>query len=342
VIQNTAFVATQLEKAGAVLVAKLSLGELAMDDVWFGGLTRNPWNPTLGSGGSSAGSASATVAGLVPFAIGTETYGSIVDPSARCGATGFRPSFGSISRSGAMTLAWTSDKVGPICRSAQDAALVFSFIHGTDGLDKSAKNISFNYDEKVELPSLRIAYAGNYIDTLPPNSPEKQVLETFRKMGVHLTNMAFPENLRANDLLTLIIGAESAAAFDELTRTRKDDLMVQQNKDRWPNTFRSARFIPAVEYINACRMRHLIMQQMDSLFQAFDIVIALPEAGEQLALTNLTGYPSVTLPAGFNKSGMPVCITFIANLYDDGRLLAFAKVFQDATEFHRKHPKDFL
>jgi Asp-tRNA(Asn)/Glu-tRNA(Gln) amidotransferase A subunit family amidase len=341
-IESTCFVAQQLEKAGAVLVAKLSLGELAMDDIWFGGLTRNPWNPKLGSGGSSAGSASATVAGLVPFAIGTETYGSIVDPSARCGASGLRPSFGAVSRTGAMALAWSSDKIGPLCRSAEDAAVVFAYIHGTDGIDRSARQIPFNYTGKVNLQKLRIAYAGNYMDTFPASGPEREVIAKLRSMGASVTRMEFPSRTYASELLSLIIGAESAAAFDELTRSRRDDEMVQQNKDRWPNTFRSARFIPAVEYINACRMRYSIMERMDSLFGPYDIVIAPPETGEQLALTNLTGYPSVTVPVGFNSEGMPLCISFISKLYDEARLLALVKAFQDATDFHLKHPPAFM
>src|SRR5579872_4078940 len=244
---TTCFVAEQLEKAGAVLLAKLSLGELAMDDVWFGGLTRNPWDLRVGSGGSSAGSGAATAAGLVPFAIGTETYGSIVDPSMRCGATGLRPTFGSIARTGCMALCWSSDKVGPICRSAEDAAIVFAYIHGGDSIDASSRTMPFNYTGKTDLSRLRVAYTRNYIDSLPESSPEKQTLLILRKLGVKLIPVDFPDDLHGNDILSLIIGVESAAAFDKLTRTNQDDEMVQQNKDRWPNTFRTARFVPAVE-----------------------------------------------------------------------------------------------
>jgi Asp-tRNA(Asn)/Glu-tRNA(Gln) amidotransferase A subunit family amidase len=341
VINETCFVAQQLQNAGAVLVAKLSLGELAMDDVWFGGLTRNPWNLNLGSGGSSAGSTSATVAGLVTFAIGTETYGSIVDPSFRCGATGLRPTFGSISRSGAMALAWSSDKIGPICRSAEDAAVVFAYIHGTDGADASARNMPFNYIGKIDISHLRIAYAKNYIDTLPDDSPEKNTLNVLRKMGAKITAIEFPDTLHGDEILSLIISAESAAAFDPLTRSNKDDEMVQQNKDRWPNTFRVGRFIPAVEYINASRLRYNIMQKMNDVFNKYDIIIAPPETGDQLAVTNLSGNPSVTLPNGFNKMGTPTGISFIGKLFDEATLLAFAKVYQQATTFHLQHPKMF-
>jgi len=340
--EESSFVARQLEKAGAVLVAKLSLGELAMDDVWFGGLTRNPWDPVSGSGGSSAGSGAATAAGLVPFAIGTETYGSIVDPSMRCGATGLRPTFGSVARTGCMALCWSSDKVGPICRSAEDAAYVFAYIHGSDGVDASSVNMPFNYTGKIDLSKLKIAYTRNYIDSLPESSPERQTLQILKKLGAKITALDFPDDLRGNDILSLIIGVESAAAFDKLTRTNRDDEMVQQNKDRWPNTFRTSRFIPAVEYINASRLRISIMQKVDPILSQYDFIIAPPETGDQLAITNLTGHPSVTLPAGYLKNGAPGSISFIAgHLYDEARLLAFAKAFQDATPYNKQHPKGF-
>ncbi len=341
VIQQDAYVAARLAKAGAVLVAKLSLGELAMDDVWFGGLTRNPWKLSAGSGGSSAGSASATAAGLVPFAIGTETYGSIVDPSMRCGATGLRPTFGSIARTGCMALCWSSDKVGPICRSAEDAAYVFAYIHGGDSIDASSRTMAFNYTGKTDVSKLKIAYTRNYIDSLPDDSPEKQVLFILKKMGAKLTAVDFPDDLKGNDILSLIIGVESAAAFDGLTRSNQDDQMVQQNKDRWPNTFRTARFVPAVEYVNACRMRTSIMQRIDPFISGYDIIIAPPETGDQLAITNLTGHPSVTLPVGYKADGTPGSISFIGQLFGEAKLLAFAKAFQDATPYNKQHPKGF-
>lgn len=341
VIQENAYVAERLAQAGAILVAKLSLGELAMDDVWFGGLTRNPWNLAVGSGGSSAGSASATVAGLVPFAIGTETYGSIVDPSMRCGATGLRPTFGSIARTGCMALCWSSDKVGPICRSAEDAAIVFAYIHGGDSTDVSSRTMPFNYTGKVELARLKIAYTRNYIDSLPENSPEKQTLLILRRLGARLIPVDFPDDLHGNDILSLIVGVESAAAFDKLTRTNQDDQMVQQNKDRWPNVFRTARFVPAVDYVNACRLRTAIMQKVDPFISQYDIIIAPPETGDQLAITNLTGHPSVTLPVGYKPDGTPGSISFIGQLYGEAQLLAFAKAFQDATSYNKEHPKEF-
>ncbi len=341
-ISQTAFVATQLEAAGAVLVAKLSLGELAMDDVWFGGLTRNPWDTNKGSGGSSAGSAAATAAGLVPFAIGTETYGSIVDPAMRCGVTGLRPTYGSIARTGAMALAWSSDKIGPLCRSAEDAAIVFYYIHGADQTDASSIQFAFNYTGVVNMKQLKVAYTSNYIDTLPASSPEKQTLKKLREMGAQLIPFSFPDNLHGDEILSLIIGAESAAAFDLLTRSSKDDEMVQQAKDRWPNTFRTARFVPAVEYINACRVRYQIMKKMDPVIDGYDIIIAPPETGDQLAITNLTGNPSVTLPNGILPNGMPASITFIGKHFGEAELLAFAKAYQQQTGFQLKHPPGFL
>ncbi|HEY4967457.1 MAG TPA: amidase [Puia sp.] len=339
--KQTAFVAAQLQKAGAVLVAKLSLGELAMDDVWFGGLTRNPWDTSKGSGGSSAGSAAATSAGLVPFAIGTETYGSIVDPAMRCGVTGLRPTYGSTARTGGMTLAWSSDKIGPLCRSAEDAAIVFYYMHGADEYDASSIQFAFNYAGTTDLQKLKIAYISNYIDSLPANSTEKQTLKVLKEMGVRLIPITFPDSLHGDELLSLIIGAESAAAFDPLTRSSMDDEMVQQNKDRWPNTFRTSQFVPAVDYINACRMRWLIMKKMEPFIDSYDIIITPPETGDQLALTNLTGNPSVTLPNGFLPNGMPASISFIGKHFGEAVLLAFAKVYQEKTGFQLKHPPGF-
>ena len=341
VIDETAFVAQKLEKAGAVLVAKLSLGELAEDDVWFGGLTRNPWDIRKGSGGSSAGSSSATAAGLVSFAIGTETYGSIVDPAMRCGVTGLRPTYGSIARTGAMVLAWTSDKIGPICRSAEDAAIVFYYVHGADNKDASSVNFAFNYTDHVDLKTLKIAYIKNYIDTLPENSTEKETLKKLRKMGATVTGINFPDNLHGDETLNLIVGVESATAFDPLTRSNKDEEMVQQNKDRWPNIFRTSRLVPAVEYLTACRVRYQIMKQMDKFIDQYDVIIAPPETGDQLAITNLTGNPSITLPNGKLLNNMPASITFIGKHFGEAKLLAFTKAYQEFTGYNLKHPRGF-
>jgi Asp-tRNA(Asn)/Glu-tRNA(Gln) amidotransferase A subunit family amidase len=256
---------TRLKDAGAVLVAKFTLGALAMGDYWYGGRTKNPWNLTRGSSGSSAGSASATVAGLVPFAIGTETWGSITSPSGTCGATGLRPTFGSISRSGAMTLSWSLDKAGPICRSAEDAAIVFATIHGTDGKDQSAVNMPFNYQPKNDLKGKKIAYAKNYFDKITDTSlSEWKVLEVYRKLGVQLIPVNFPDSGMYNfNIMDVVISAECAAAFDEFTRNGLDDQMTRQGKYDWPNSFRISRLMPAVEYVNANRHRYLLMQKVE-------------------------------------------------------------------------------
>ena len=342
VIDEDAFVYTQLKKAGAVLCAKLTLGELAYADLWFGGRTRNPWNLQLGSSGSSAGSASATVAGLLPFAIGTETWGSIVSPSHTCGATGLRPTFGSVSRSGAMVLCWSLDKAGPICRSAEDAAVVFYYLKGTDGKDAGAIARAFNYTGKADLPKLRIAYAGNYFKNLPANAPQWAVLETLRKAGANIKEVNFPDSaIYPFNIMDVVISSESAAAFDELTRTSQDDLIRRQDKGFWPNGFRVSRLIPAVEYINANRHRYNLIEKLNAFTKQYDVIIVPTFSGSQLAMTNLTGHPVVVFPVGFNQNGLPNSITLMGNLYDEATILAVAKAYQDATDFHRKHPEKF-
>ena len=341
VLDENSFVYQQLHKA--VLVAKLSLGELAMDDIWFGGQTRNPWNLQQGSNGSSAGSAAAAVAGLVPFAIGTETYGSIVAPSAVCGATGLRPTFGSVARTGAMTLAWSSDRIGPICRSAEDAALVFASLHGADDTDRASRLMPFNYTRNMDISGLKIAYAKNYIDSLPAGSAEREAVSTLRKAGATVTPIDFPSGWHANDLLVMIWAAESAAAFDPLTRSNEDEKMVQQWRDRYPNVFRSARLIPAVEYVNVSRLRYLLMQQSFPLLSRYDIIIVPSMADEPMALTCLTGNPCITLPAGFRSNGTPSSITFIGGkLYSEATIAAFGAKFQQLTDYHLRHPSMFL
>jgi Asp-tRNA(Asn)/Glu-tRNA(Gln) amidotransferase A subunit family amidase len=345
VIEQDAFVYTQLQNAGAVLVAKFTLGALAMGDYWYGGRTKNPWNLQTGSSGSSAGSASATVAGLVPFAIGTETWGSITSPSSTCGATGLRPTFGSISRSGAMTLSWSLDKVGPICRSAEDAALVFNYIHGTDGLDQSAVNKPFNYQPKADLKKMRVAYAKNYYDRITDTSrSEWKVLEAYKQMGVELVPINFPDSAQYHyAIMDIVIGAECAAAFDDFTRTNLDDEMTRQGRGDWPNSFRTSRFVPAVEYINANRHRYLLMQQVNEAMKDIDVLICPTRgSGNQGAITNLTGHPVVCVPTGFDKrNNLPTSITLIGKLYDEATILAAAKAYQDATQWDEMHPAMF-
>ncbi|MEO6611766.1 MAG: amidase [Chitinophagaceae bacterium] len=342
VLDIDSYVYQQLRKAGAVLCAKLSLGALAFNNKWFGGETKNPWNLKQGSSGSSAGSAAATVAGLLPFAIGTETLGSIVSPSTRCGATGLRPTFGTVSRYGAMVLCWSLDKAGPICRSAEDAAIVYAFIHGTDGNDPSAIRHTFNYTGKVDWAKLRIAYAENFFKRLPADAPEWKVLDVYRSLGAKVQAINFPDSaMYPVNLVSIILNAESAAAFDELTRSNRDDLIERQDRDFWPNSFRAARTIPAVEYINANRYRSLLCRNMNVFMSNYDVLIVPTFSGRQLSMTNLTGHPVVCMPAGFNTAGSPLSITLIGNLYDEATILAAAKAFQDKTDFNKKHPEKF-
>lgn len=342
VIEEDAYVYTRLKKAGAVLIAKFTLGALAMGDYWFGGRTKNPWNPEKGSSGSSAGSASATSAGLVPFAIGTETHGSIISPSHTCGVTGLRPTFGSISRSGAMTLSWSLDKIGPICRSAEDAATVFSFIHGTDQKDASAVNAAFNFKPKMDIKKLQIAYAKNIFDKLDSSAQEWGVLKTLTNAGIELHPMNFPDSETYRfDMIGIVIGSESAAAFDAFTRLDIDDQMTRQTKNDWPNYFRQARTIPAVEYINTLRHRSILMEKTNEAMKNYDIVITPSFGGKQLAITNLTGHPALCLPTGLNKQGTPNSITFLANLFKEEALLRFGTYFQSITPFDEIHPEKF-
>ena len=343
VVDEDAFVYTKLKESGAVLCAKLSLGALAYNNKWFGGETKNPWNLKQGSSGSSAGSAASVVAGLLPFTIGTETLGSIVSPSTRCGATGLRPTFGTVSRSGAMVLCWTLDKAGPICRSAEDDAIVYYYMKGTDGKDASAIDHAFNYNQKADVKKMRVAYAQNYFNKLAKEAPEWKVLDEFKSMGVSPQPVTFPDSTIVQfNLIGIILNAESAAAFDELTRTNRDDLIERQDKDFWPNSFRAARMIPAVEYINALRYRSELCQQINDFMKNFDVLIVPTFAGSQLAVTNLTGHPVVCMPMGFNQRGLPLSITLVGNLYDEASILEAAKAYQDHTDHHKKHPEKFL
>ena len=388
-----ATVVKRLDAAGAVLLAKLSLGALAMDDRWFGGKTRNPWNPAQGSSGSSAGSASATSAGCVAFAIGSETLGSISSPSTRCGCTGLRPTFGLVPRTGAMALSWSMDKLGPICRSVEDTALVLDAIHGPDGKDRAVRTATFNWDADLDWKRLRVGYLKQDFEKpfepeeepakpeTPPSQEEmkkrqeqKARREEFRlhaeydrkfqrsaiakleAMGVNLIPVTLPKF--PYDAMAPLLDVEAAAAFDELTRTGRDKLLTEQGPDDWPTTFRAARFIPAVEYIQANRARTLAMEAVGKVFEGFDVIVA-PTNSQQLVVTNLTGHPALILPNGFRGDdapparkndkgeiegnyggpGTPVSLTFLGQLFGEARLLAFARAYQEQTAFHTQHPK---
>jgi Asp-tRNA(Asn)/Glu-tRNA(Gln) amidotransferase A subunit family amidase len=385
-----ATVVQRLDAAGAVLVAKFTLGALAMGDKWFGGRTRNPWNPEQGSSGSSAGSASAVAAGCVAFAIGSETLGSISSPCTRCGDTGLRPTFGFVPRTGAMALSWTMDKLGPIGRSAEDCALVLQAIHGPDGKDASAYPAQFHWDPNLDWRRLRIGYLKSAFDEPKPfkaaepkegeseeerKKREKETqerkagrarndydrrydlaaLDKLRTMGVSLIPVELPK--LPYGAMTPLLGAEAAAAFDDLTLSGRDKLLTEQGAEDWPNEFRVARFYPAVEYIQANRARTLAVQQVSALFEQVDIIVA-PTNGEQLVATNLTGHPAIIVPNGLRGDdaprpptvddgdedniggpGTPVSLTFLGAHYADAKLAAFARAYQEATGFHKLHPK---
>ena len=330
-------VVKRLDRAGAVLLAKLTLGALAMGDKWFGGRTRNPWNPAQGSSGSSAGSASAVAAGCAAFAIGSETLGSIASPCTRCGATGLRPSFGRVPRTGAMALSWSMDKLGPICRSVEDCAIVLHAIQGPDGRDRSARGGIFNWDAQLDWRKLRVAYLKADFEARPEAEPPKEqpapaaeaekkraeererraaararreydrryeqaALEKLAAMGVQLEPVELPK-FPYRAMLPLLM-AEAAAAFDELTRSGRDKLLTEQGPNDWPNEFRVARFYPAVEYIQANRARMLAMEALEKAFQGYDVIVA-PNTGDQLVATNLTGHPAVILPNGLRGADAP-------------------------------------
>ena len=336
-IDMDATVITRLENAGAVLIAKLTLGELAMGDVWFGGKTKNPWDIKRGSSGSSAGSASAVAAGCLPFAIGSETLGSIVSPSTECGTTGLRPSFGRISKHGAMALSWSMDKLGPITRSVEDCAIVFNAIQGADGKDLSVIEAPFNYTSPVgtSLKGIRIGFIKSEFKLKYSNSSNDSItLIKLKELGAELISIELPV-LPYSDML-IVLSAESGAAFQELSLSNRDDLLVKQDKNAWPSGFRSAQFIPAVEYIQANRARALLIDQLNQKMKDIDLFVA-PAFGINLRASNLSGHPCVVLPNGF-RNGLPGSITFTGQLFGEGKLLKVAQAYQKATVFNQNHP----
>jgi len=368
-IEEDATVVQRLDRAGAVLVAKLTLGALAQGDVWFGGMTRNPWKQEQGSSGSSAGPASATAAGCVAFSIGSETLGSISSPCSRCGATGLRPTFGRIPRTGAMALSWSMDKLGPICRTVEDCAIVLDAIHGPDGRDRTVRAIPFNWDASLDLHKLRVGYAKSEFEREAPadataeQKGQRKLAQKFddaslavlRKLGIKLIPVELPD--LPFQAMRPILVAEAAAAFDELVRSGRDKLLTAQKEDDWPNTFRIAHFIPAVEYVNANRARTLGMEAMAKIFENIDVLVA-PTFSPQLLITNLTGHPALILPNGFRDldaegkpapsapgetaktpDNTPVSLTFVGDLYGEAKLLAMARAYQEATAWHLRRPK---
>jgi Asp-tRNA(Asn)/Glu-tRNA(Gln) amidotransferase A subunit family amidase len=347
-----ATVVARLERSGAVLLAKLTLGALAWGDVWFGGQTKNPWNPEQGSSGSSAGSAAATAAGLVAFAIGSETWGSIVSPCTRTGCTGLRPTFGRVSRHGAMALSWTMDKLGPITRSVEDAALVFAAIAGPDGLDPTVVARPFRWPLGRDVRTVRVGFVPELFERERGADAEDEaareaaatwrrhdlaVLDVLRRLGLEPVPVALPEDLPV-DALSLILTAEAATAFDELTRSGRDELLVRQVEQAWPNVFRQGQLIPAVEYLRASRVRRLLMTRMAELFAQVDVYVTPTYGGDNLLLTNLTGHPQVVVPNGFRADGTPTSITFTGRLFGESELLAVAHAYQQATDHHLRRP----
>jgi len=339
VIDANATVIDKLDKAGAVLVAKLSMGSLALGGLWFGGMTRNPWNTEKTSSGSSAGSAAATAAGLVAFSIGTETLGSILTPSRICGVTGLRPTFGRVSRSGAMSLCWTLDKVGPICRSAEDAMLVLRAIEGPDGKDATVQTRPLGWNPATSVRSLRAGFVQADFDNL---SGERKLLAeaalaALRKAGLRLHPVELP--VFPVGSLLMILNAEAAAAFDDLTRDGGVDTLTGQKDSDWPNSFRSARLIPAVEYLRAMRARTQLMVKMKNLMANWDVVVT-PSSSQLLTITNFTGHPQMAVPIG-HLNGEPEAVHFTGRLYEEGKMVRAAKAYQDTTGWHRMPPPGF-
>lgn len=332
-----ATVITRLRDAGAVLVAKLSMGALAQGGLWFGGMTKTPWNIEQSSSGSSAGSASATAAGLVGFSIGTETLGSIISPSTRCGTAGLRPTYGRIPRYGAMALSWTMDKIGPICRSVEDCALVLNAAHGPDGHDSTTLDLPVEWNPAAPIAGLRIGVVQTEFDRARGDSKAvySTALDALRKAGADLKPVTLPDF--KSGPLSVILNAEAAAAFDDLTRSGGVDQLKGQSPQDWPNSFRSARTIPAVEYIRAMRARTILQQDMDKFMNDWDVLVS-PTNTALLQVTNLTGHPQITVPCGFNQ-GLPVGLLFTGHLYREGTPMRLALAFEEATDWHKQHPK---
>ena len=346
IIDEDATVVSRLHAAGAVLVAKLATGELALDDIWFGGQTKNPWDLTMGSQGSSAGPGSATAAGLVGFSIGTETLGSIVEPSGICGVTGLRPTFGRVSRHGAMALSWSLDKIGPMCRSVEDCALVLVAIQGPDDRDLAVQDVPFNWDAALDIRKLRVGYLkaafSNTNQTAQTNANDAAALEKLRALGVSLREVELPEHAGMDPLL--ILWGEANAALKNPIQTQpaglvRQDRVVSQN---------AVRLLPAAEFLDSQRVRGLLMREMARVMSNIDVYVVPfdysdytpnPVASMNTSVTNLTGQPCVLVPHGFNEKGNPTSLTFIGRVFAEAEMLALAKAYQDSTDWHLRHPK---
>jgi Asp-tRNA(Asn)/Glu-tRNA(Gln) amidotransferase A subunit family amidase len=333
VIDADAAVVELLDEAGAVLIAKVTLGALAWGDVWFGGKTRNPWNTEEGSSGSSAGPASAVAAGCAPFGIGSETLGSIVSPSHRCGNSSLRPTFGRVSRHGAMALAWSMDKLGPICRSAEDAAIVLDAIHGRDPRDPTTRSLPFHHDADADdVEGWRVGYLEDAFE----GEAFAPMLEELRALGVELVAVELPDYPVGD--MTFVLSAEAAAAFDEFSAGDADDRLVRQERHAWPNVFRHARLIPAVDYLRANRLRTLLVRDVEAALASVVALVHPSYAGDVLGATNLTGHPTFVAPCGFEQDGTPYSISFTGRLFGETELMALARAWQASTDHHLQHP----
>ncbi|HEX5071214.1 MAG TPA: amidase [Vicinamibacterales bacterium] len=361
VIDYDATVVERLREAGAVLVAKLTLGALAQGDRWFGGQTKNPWNPQQGSSGSSAGPGSATAAGCVAFSIGTETRGSIISPSTQNSVVGLRPTYGRISRYGAMPLSNTMDKPGPMCRYVEDTVIVLNAIYGPDRRDPTVADAAFKWNPDLPLGGIRIAYVRSQFEGPVPAAagagapaggrggatPQQQeqqrqiyrdVLDVYRRLGARLEAVDLPD-MPLTSQLSFILDVEAAASFDELTRSGEGDLLqTGTSRSTWPNTFKAARFVPAVEYLRAQRARTILMKQMDQFMSRFDVLISAG-ADATLSTTNLTGQPAMTVKCGsLTPQSQPRVFMLTGQLYDEATMARVALAFEQATDFKDRHP----
>ncbi len=330
-----ATVVSRLEEAGAVLVAKLSTGEIARGDRWFDQQTRNPWKTDEGSGGSSAGPGSATAAGLVGFSLGSDTTGSILGPSRTCGISGLRPTFGRVSRHGVMPVCWSLDKVGPMCRSVEDCAIVFEAIRGPDNRDLAVVDMPFNWDGSQSIGGLRIGYLQEAFGD-DAHANDAATLASLRNMGVDLEPVKLPEHAGMDALQMLLV--DEAAAFDELIQTGKVDLLIQDRDEPEDMLMRVARLLPAVEYMQIQRLRMLMMQGMEEALRDIDVYVSPHRGSPNTSATSLTGHPAISVPNGFDEDGKPTGILFVGKLYGEGDLMALAKTYQDANDFHLAHP----
>jgi Asp-tRNA(Asn)/Glu-tRNA(Gln) amidotransferase A subunit family amidase len=346
IIDLDATVVKKLEAAGAVLVAKLTTGTLASGAEWYGGKTRNPWLPERSSGGSSAGPASAVAAGCVAFSIGTETNGSMVSPCDACGVTGLRPTFGRVSRYGCMPVSWSFDKVTPIARTVEDCAAVFNELLGPDSYDNSVVDLPFNWDSGYDIRKLKLGYHSPDFEKAAKGIPLsednkdwfesrsasiKKVFEWFAGRGFDLATLNFELPHIGEGIMMEV---EAASAFDEFTRGRTDDLVEDQ---KWPKYHRIHRFVPAVEYLQAARYRSILIQKMHDLLKDVDVYIEMTWATNWS--TNVTGLPIIVVPCGFLDKNAPTSVTFVGKLFQEDKLMAVAKAFQDATGFHLKRPE---